>query len=324
MKPRIYIDRKVYNKIMHFVDKSDVEVSGMGKLVKGPGWFRIIDAIMLPQSNTATTTDLTPEGMAKAEFLLKDQKGELNFWWHSHVNMAVFWSGTDTSTIQEIGKQGYLVATVFNKLREMRSAVHYENPYVDKALGTSIFIDELPTVIYDGVTDKEKADWDKEYDSNIIAKPASMYSSSRGYSDDNWRSRFVEEQANRSAGFGGFKKGADGLGNAPKLTKAEKRAARQEMKKIAKLQKKRGATSVVDLRTIPTKTRSLAMGSMGTTKSEAVNRLDRLQAKKSMGLRHFYLMEMQPHELPSSYMGHWIKTEQELEALQDKAINGAL
>lgn len=311
-KPRVYIDRKVYNKIMHFVDKSDVEVSGMGKVVKGKGYFRVIDAVILPQSNGPTTTDITPEGMAKAEFLLKDQKGELNFWWHSHVNMGVFWSGTDTDTIQEIGRHGYLLATVFNKKREMRSAVHFENPFTDEALGTSVFLDELETYIYDGITDKDTALWNAEYDKNIIPKPA--------YQPRDWRENWVRSEAPGAAAA--REKAADDLGNGPKLTKAQRRAARQEEKRAKKLSKRLGNTdgTVVDLR----KTTTTRAVSSAITRSNLVSELDRLQAKKSMGIRHYYLMNLEPKDLPASYMGRWLKTPEDLEALQESAVNGAL
>lgn len=60
--------------------------------------------------------------IAKAMYETRDDEGMFNFWWHSHVNMGVFWSGTDMDTIRQIGSQGFVVATVFNKKNEMLDA----------------------------------------------------------------------------------------------------------------------------------------------------------------------------------------------------------
>ncbi len=301
-KPRVYIDRMVYNKIMHFVDKSNVEVSGMGKLIKGKGFFRVIDAIMLPQSNTATTTDLTPEGMAKAEFLLKDQKGELNFWWHSHVNMDVFWSGTDMGTIREMGAQGYLLATVFNKKREMRSAVHYENPFNDEALGSSVFLDDLDTYIYDGVTAKHTEAWDAEYDKNIVVPVQRDWR-------DNWVNRETPGYAANSA------KGADDLGNGRTLTKAQKRAARQEEKRAKKLAKRKG--NVVDMRMTHKPVSGLA--TRGITRAALVDSLARPMAMVSPTLRSRVILEKGIEDIPFCHFGTWVRDPATLRDLQAQA-----
>jgi len=135
----IMIESMVYHKIMHWVNKSSYEVSGLGKITYKDGRITVIDAILLPQKNGSAHTDIEGADVGKAMFLLKDTPGDLRWWWHSHVNMDVFWSGTDRDTIDKITQGGWFVSTVFNKRHEMRSALSMVSPL---PLG---FIDNIPT-----------------------------------------------------------------------------------------------------------------------------------------------------------------------------------
>jgi hypothetical protein len=164
--PRVVLDELVYQKIMHWVNKSNYEVSGLGKVVVENGEIRIIDAILLPQRNTGSTTDIEGADVAKAMYLLRDTPGDLRFWWHSHVNMGVFWSGTDMATIKELGQHGWFVHTVFNKRRETRTAISMGDPF-------PAIIDDIKLVIERSLPVDLVASWDKEYDdkvTNIVPK----------------------------------------------------------------------------------------------------------------------------------------------------------
>ena len=146
-KPRLYIPRKVYQKVMHFVNECSSEVSGFGlcSYVPDKNYFWVRDVFLLDQEVGSAHTDIDAEALGKLEYeCLRDKReGELNFWWHSHVNMSVFWSGQDTQTINNIAKNGYCLATVFNKKNEMRSAVSFKSQF------GVMFIDELDTIVYD-------------------------------------------------------------------------------------------------------------------------------------------------------------------------------
>lgn len=167
MKPQIVIDNEVYEKIMHWVNKSRNEVSGLGTIViEKDSTIRVISAMLLPQTNHATHTEITAEGVNKAMFALKDSPGELKFWWHSHVMMPVFWSGTDHATIKEFGAHDYILATVFNQKKEMRSA-YYDPKGVRTPWGNSeLFLDECSTRI-ERPAIYSLTDWDSEYDKNV-------------------------------------------------------------------------------------------------------------------------------------------------------------
>lgn len=169
MKPTVVINQDVYQKIMHWVNKSNDEVSGLGKVVIENGRYRVVDAMLLPQKNGSTHTDIEGEAVGKAMYELRETEGHLNFWWHSHVNMSVFWSGTDMDTIKKIGEGGWFLSTVFNKRYEMRSALYVNNAFANPGLfaDQAIFLDELDTKIVNEIADEVIAQWDREYDQNV-------------------------------------------------------------------------------------------------------------------------------------------------------------
>lgn len=160
-KISLEIEESVFKKIMYWIRKSNFEVSGLGKVEvnQEENSIRVIDAILLPQKNTSTTTDLDAGAISKAMFLLKDTPGELRWWWHSHVNMDAFWSGTDDNTIKRLGLGGWFVATVLNKREEMKSAYSQSSPL-------RLFLDDIQTSLiqYEQEIPKE---WEEEYEKNV-------------------------------------------------------------------------------------------------------------------------------------------------------------
>lgn len=156
---KVIIDNLAYRRIMHWVDKSQYEVSGFFKYtLDSKGVFQVSNAILVPQVNKAAETDIKPADAAKAMYLLRDIPGMLG-WWHSHVKMGVFWSGTDRATIAELGSGGEILSIVFNQKREILAAFHLEKPF-------PIFVDKIDTEIASGVAD-EVAAWDAEYKTNV-------------------------------------------------------------------------------------------------------------------------------------------------------------
>lgn len=164
---KVLFDEEVHAKITHWVNKSSIEVSGLGRCIRTEdGNYKVIEAYLLEQENTATTTDIDAEAASKLMFETREDEGHLNFWWHSHVNMGVFWSGTDTATIESFGSAGFCLATVFNKKGDMRSA-YYQG-------GTDfyapVFVDNIPNEIHHEI-DKSKIEaWDQEFDKKCKVK----------------------------------------------------------------------------------------------------------------------------------------------------------
>jgi hypothetical protein len=125
MQPKIILPINIKNKIQFIVDNCSMEVSGLGTVVfdKEANAYRVTDVILLEQEVGSAHTDLDDKAVAKACYDMRNSEGELAFWWHSHVNMDTFWSGTDHETMDSIGKNGLCVAIVFNKKESMRGAI---------------------------------------------------------------------------------------------------------------------------------------------------------------------------------------------------------
>lgn len=170
----IQIPRLVYEKVMYWVDNCPIEVSGFGKCTWYPEtkvlWIE--DAHLLKQEGGAAHTDIDAQSMSSLMFKTRPQPGELRWWWHSHVDMAVFWSGQDKKTIEELGSQGWIAATVFNKKREMRSAFGIKTS-VNTFFGTSNevrLVDDVNTFVMDDIDPEIKEQWAKDLADNVIQK----------------------------------------------------------------------------------------------------------------------------------------------------------
>ena len=176
------IDNEVYDKVMHWVDKAVGEISGFGKVELIDGVFYVTSAILLKQENTSASTEIDAGAVAKAMYEMKDEPGHLNWWWHSHVNMPVFWSGTDMDTIQELGEHGWICATVFNKKEEMRSAYYQKgDDFLPK-----VFIDNVPTGRQSLLDIASMEEWDREFDEKVTVK-VTTYPKNYGSYKSNYR-----------------------------------------------------------------------------------------------------------------------------------------
>ena len=164
---KVMINYEVYRKVYHWIHKSDFEVSGFGNVEwdKERKIFRVTDAILLKQENTAASSEIDPTALSKAVYEMRDKPNGLKWWWHSHVDMGVFWSADDMTVIRELGQQGWLLSTVFNKKSEHLSAF-YETVEV---MGNrhEIFENKIDTKISFPANTNEAVEWDKEYDDKV-------------------------------------------------------------------------------------------------------------------------------------------------------------
>ena len=127
MSLKLIIPRLIYKEIMHYVDKAPGEISGLGTLTLDEGVFTVGKVVLCKQKNTGSTTDLDADDVATAMFQLKDEPGDMRFWWHSHADMGVFWSTTDHETMAELAEHGWFLSTVFNKKREMKTCLTFKH-----------------------------------------------------------------------------------------------------------------------------------------------------------------------------------------------------
>jgi hypothetical protein len=163
------IDPLIFYKIMHWIDKENYEVSGLGMIEVDHerNVMRVVDAILLTQENTSATTEIDGQAIGRAmhEFRQRQSPGMLKWWWHSHVSMPVFWSGTDQAAIKCLGggdldNASWFVATVFNQRREMLTAYVQNRPI--KLVQTGI-----ETKVRQRLDASVVEQWDAEYDEKV-------------------------------------------------------------------------------------------------------------------------------------------------------------
>ena len=91
--------REAYAKLMCYINLiGDYEITGFGRVVDN----KIVDIKILKQEVKKATVDCDVDAMM--EFLTSIPREEMGQWildWHSHVDMAVFASGTDSSNYKE-------------------------------------------------------------------------------------------------------------------------------------------------------------------------------------------------------------------------------
>lgn len=166
----VHIPQEVYDKVMHWVNKGSIEVSGFGKVIFDEEnlRFTVVDAYLLDQEGGSAHTDIDETALGRLMYQTKDVEGDLRWWWHSHVKMPVFWSGIDTDTIKTYGANGWLLATVFNQKYEMRSAVGHR---VLSILGVEVqVIDNIETEITRYIDPRLEQEWDELYTTHVKEK----------------------------------------------------------------------------------------------------------------------------------------------------------
>ncbi len=128
MKPKVKINLEVLQKMREFVHLAENEVSGLGLIRLDDGVFRVYDVFLLKQECGAASTDI--DELAIAELTGKVEHPEdLRFWWHSHCDMGVFWSGTDEGTILEQVDVGWCLSMVLNKADEYKLRLDVQDPF---------------------------------------------------------------------------------------------------------------------------------------------------------------------------------------------------
>ena len=186
---KLVISCDAHDKIMHYVNKTDFEVSGLGVIEILDGQPTVTDVYLLEQENDPTETEITSESINKVlyEHYKTKKKGDIKFWWHSHVNMDVFWSGTDRATIKQLTQNGWFFHGVFNKKDEVKIAFSNCDPVFGMIDNLNLDID------YDLVNDQELYDayqivnkikderakkWDEDYDELVTERCVKSYATS--------------------------------------------------------------------------------------------------------------------------------------------------
>ena len=131
-----YIEKKDWDKVISYAqaawDEHRSEIGGMMVVVqdKNDDW-QIQDPVILKQRISAGNTHLDKEELAKyyTKAAKKYKDNIFRFcWWHSHHTMQAFWSGTDTSTIDEFNDGDFSFALVVNLKEEYKFRVSVWKP----------------------------------------------------------------------------------------------------------------------------------------------------------------------------------------------------
>lgn len=166
----VQISREVYDKVMHWVNKADFEISGFGTVEydSEKKIFTINDAFLLKQEGKPAETDIDQTALSQLQYkVFKDKlPGELRWWWHSHVKMQTFWSTTDRATIAELSSNGWILATVFNQRYESRTAFSCQTTFNN----LTHLEDDINLTIMDYYQQDTFDSWDKEFTDNVTEK----------------------------------------------------------------------------------------------------------------------------------------------------------
>jgi hypothetical protein len=164
---KVIIPSHIYAEIDFFVQLSPIECSGLGRIKLNEDGDYVVTSVYLPkQENTSVTTEMEKIAVTSLHYSSRKDEGTLNWWWHSHVDMATNWSGTDHDTMEEFGSNGFLVSTVFNKRRDMRSC--YFQAQTD--ILASVKVDNLETEVKYFVDEATKKLWTKKFNDNCKKK----------------------------------------------------------------------------------------------------------------------------------------------------------
>jgi proteasome lid subunit RPN8/RPN11 len=139
---QLVIPERIFEMVMYWVDKSPIEISGVGNIKvrrDEPSVMDVTAVTLAGQVNSATQTDITAEELGAAMHALRREKGVTRWFWHSHVDMGVWWSGTDIQNMRDSVGDGWIVETVFDKSRDFRSAYVIGKPFMA--------VDKIETII---------------------------------------------------------------------------------------------------------------------------------------------------------------------------------
>lgn len=120
--PVVYITPEAKQRLDLYIQCADGEISGLGTVTRLGNDFLIAAVHLFEQECTGASTELSSEDVSK--FLLQAVRADLDpsglkLWWHSHVNMGCFWSGTDETTASGFSN-GYMLSLVGNKRGDYR------------------------------------------------------------------------------------------------------------------------------------------------------------------------------------------------------------
>ena len=115
---KIQVAATAWAKLMLWTELAEGEVSAFGTVEELPGILRVTDFFLVAQACNEAETEMDP--IALAELMLQvEDPGKLRCWAHSHAEMPVFYSKTDSDCIDDLANGEWLLSIVVNKLHQV-------------------------------------------------------------------------------------------------------------------------------------------------------------------------------------------------------------
>ena len=128
---KLIITYEAAEKIRQYTALCPDEISGIGKVVVEKDDLVVTDVEIFKQVVSGSHSTIAPESLAEFQSDIVKAGGSMKqylLWWHSHAHMGVFFSNTDTDTIETSTEFPYLVSLVVNKKGEAKARLDYYTP----------------------------------------------------------------------------------------------------------------------------------------------------------------------------------------------------
>jgi len=159
----LYIPFASWQKIMWYTEIATQEISGFADVEYNAeaGRFEVGNVYLVKQECTATETEMDDEAIADFNYQLVKDHGMTQLprlWWHSHVNMGAFLSGTDEDTLAKFKNDSWMISLVVNKRAESKVKIRQFAPFdaVNEKIEVEIG-EHQETIIPEVVVDRFKA-----------------------------------------------------------------------------------------------------------------------------------------------------------------------
>ncbi len=163
--PTLLFTVDAWCKLQAFLSLSTQEISGFGRVVPFGNDFLVNEIFLLPQkvSPVETIIDELDVACFISELI---EKGEdpyfIRLWWHSHVNMGLFWSQTDNENMKAHTKD-YMFGLVGLQNGQVKIRLDINEP-------VKITLDDIPSqVMY--LTEDYIAECQEEIREKVSQKP---------------------------------------------------------------------------------------------------------------------------------------------------------
>lgn len=146
----LQIQDRAWAKLRYFVDNTDGEISGLGKIERDGDNFVVTDVQIFTQSVSGAHSDIPAQALAQFQVELMRQGESMEqwvLWWHSHAKMGVFFSQRDKDTIDESTDFRYMVSLVTNHKHELTARVDvYEPARLYSAIDVVVLEPDYPDI----------------------------------------------------------------------------------------------------------------------------------------------------------------------------------